>query len=69
MHRSISRQTTTAYGFKGAKQGFARFPEQAGFAVIYDGDIHFQAKDKPMDGIRLFVNVVPLKLFMSKLCM
>ena len=24
MHRSISRQTTTAYGFKGAKQGFAQ---------------------------------------------
>ena len=30
MHRIISRQTTTAYGFKGAKQGFARLSGQAG---------------------------------------
>lgn len=29
------------------------------YAVIYDGDIHFQAKDKPIDGICLFVIVVP----------
>ena len=59
MHRSISRQTTTIFGRKGAKKALHGYRVKQAFAVIYDGDMHYHAKDKPVDGICLFVNVVP----------
>ena len=44
---------------KGQSKALHSYRVKQAYAVIYDGELHLQAKDKPIDGICLFVNVVP----------